>query len=140
MKPARMFFGGVIGFSLLLSGCGGSEEVEALLPEEIEDEIHEEEEAYVIVSSQRNDEDRDEMIGFVERLNDELDIKEFDARQSGFEDQSLIDVGLEDANYNTLNHFQNGQFIKGVDLAEREYPSNVEREEAIQTFVNQETD
>ncbi|QDI92015.1 hypothetical protein HUG15_02300 [Salicibibacter cibarius] len=138
MKNNKSFlFGGVISFSLLLTGCGESAGVESLSPQEMEEYLKENEEAFVLTTNTEDEEEYQDAVNIVGENIDNIPVKEINAKSDQMLDNDLLleDIGIDGPSVlDSLSYFENGNLEERISVREANYDSEEELSLEIQNF------
>ncbi|MFC7061112.1 hypothetical protein [Halobacillus seohaensis] len=140
----RRWIGGLAGLILIfiLAGCGTqgvTGQVESLSPDEIKKHIEDKKTAYILLNNTEDEEERKDNIELVEEKTDSMNIKEINAKSKEMIDNNLKpeELGLKDIQFQTLGMYKDGTLKEYVSLRSVDYPSDDEKEKAIQEFINE---
>lgn len=127
-------------FAFIITGCGSqgtTGQVESLSPEEMKEYIQNNDTAYVLINSTEDEEERKANIKFVGENIDDINVKEINSQSPEMLDNNLElkDLGLKNIQFETLGLYENGILKQYVSLRSVDFPSEDEKEKAIQKFI-----
>ncbi|MBB6449840.1 putative flavoprotein YhiN [Geomicrobium halophilum] len=122
---------------MLLTGCGESAGVESLEPQEMEEYLEENEEAFVLTTQTEDEEEHQEAVNIVDENIDNISVKEINAQSEQMLDNDLLleDVGIDGPSvFNSLSYYENGDLEERISVSEVDYDSEDALASEIQNF------